>query len=612
MDQLVQDRICAKLEQVHHVTSLLSPRSLTPQEKDVFDANGNSGTLLVYFEKDSLVLEALKRIRQSDFRGSVATVLFQTNDHLPEKACSQFEVAHSSIYSSFLELGCQVYRNTRIETCFISYGSRVEGCGCIKGAPSGTCFGNDLVLSPSLESGQLATRVCVATSLEGVSKAVMADGEFRLEHDKLLAEFSTRMTSTFTIIGACSTVENCPELLESYLDEHVHLRSGCRVVRSSIMESCIVEQSSDVMRSLLQQKCHVASQAIVKDSLMCQGSGVDIQGKLLGSVLGPGSHIAEGEVTASLVGPMVGFHHQSMLIASFWPAGRGNVGYGANCGSNHTSRTSDQSMWVGEGVFFGLGASIKFPMNLLQAAYTVIATGAVFGPGRVSFPFSLVTSSTNTPLPCRVAPGWGLHSNAYAVERNCLKMKERIASGYSKTLFRSSIARMVLVAMEVIEQVLKQFPERTTFQDDPNNQLFLGGGFALRSDLEKGAAAYKTFLELFSLRTVLNAGEHESDPVEVVDEIVSTGLHSPSDDSRLAKTLVTRLFAGYSQSQLQRELVIREAAFAKQVYDSKLRDHKRASQVFPGNRLNNAISITQDKVVASAQARAKATETRNL
>ena len=61
-------------------------------------------------------------------------------------------------------------------------------------------------------------------------------------------------------------------------------------------------------------------------------------GKLTHSVLGPDSGVGAGECLHCLVGPFVGFHHQSLLIATIWPLGRGNVGYGANVGSNHTSR----------------------------------------------------------------------------------------------------------------------------------------------------------------------------------------------------------------------------------------------------------------------------------
>ena len=62
------------------------------------------------------------------------------------------------------------------------------------------------------------------------------------------------------------------------------------------------------------------------------------ENKLTHSVLGPDSGVGAGECLHCLVGPFVGFHHQSLLIATIWPLGRGNVGYGANVGSNHTSR----------------------------------------------------------------------------------------------------------------------------------------------------------------------------------------------------------------------------------------------------------------------------------
>lgn len=78
-------------------------------------------------------------------------------------------------------------------------------------------------------------------------------------------------------------------------------------------------------------------------------SHADKHGKLLGALLGPNSGVSEGEISASLVGPFVGFHHQALLIAAMWPAGKGNVGYGANVGSNHTGKAPDQELRPGEG-----------------------------------------------------------------------------------------------------------------------------------------------------------------------------------------------------------------------------------------------------------------------
>ena len=86
----------------------------------------------------------------------------------------------------------------------------------------------------------------------------------------------------------------------------------------------------------------MSSMAIVSSAFMCAASHVERHGKLLNSVLGPCSGAAEGKISSLLVGPFVGFHHQALLIACFWPAGRGNIGYGANVDSNHTGKAPDQ------------------------------------------------------------------------------------------------------------------------------------------------------------------------------------------------------------------------------------------------------------------------------
>jgi hypothetical protein len=141
------------------------------------------------------------------------------------------------------------------------------------------------------------------------------------------------------------------------------------------------------------------------------------------TVLGPDSSIAKGECTHSLLGPFVGFHHQSLLIATCWPLGRGNIAYDAKIGANHTGRMNDQECLAGEGCFFGLGAVVKFPFNCILSPYSFVAMGAVCLPQRVAFPFSLISSSP----PDRVGrsglgmliPGWVLHSNPYFLERCC-------------------------------------------------------------------------------------------------------------------------------------------------------------------------------------------------
>lgn len=51
-------------------------------------------------------------------------------------------------------------------------------------------------------------------------------------------------------------------------------------------------------------------------------------------------------------------------------------------GANHTGRVADQEALIGEGVFFGLGSSVKFPVDLTHSAYTLVAAGTALDPQR--------------------------------------------------------------------------------------------------------------------------------------------------------------------------------------------------------------------------------------
>jgi hypothetical protein len=185
-------------------------------------------------------------------------------------------------------------------------------------------------------------------------------------------------------------------------------------------DASVIEGGAVVQDALLQWGCHVSSMACVDMAVMCEHTHVDRHGKLLGSLLGPLSGVSEGEVSASLVGPLVGFHHQALLIAALWPEGKGNVGYGANVGSNHTSKAPDQEIRPGEGVFFGLGTCIKFPANYQASPYSVIATGVCTLPQKVDFPFSLINTPGESvtglsPAINEISPGWVLSDRCDAV-----------------------------------------------------------------------------------------------------------------------------------------------------------------------------------------------------
>jgi hypothetical protein len=73
----------------------------------------------------------------------------------------------------------------------------------------------------------------------------------------------------------------------------------------------------------------------------------------------------------------------------------GNIAHGAKVGANHTGRVADQEALIGEGVFFGLGSSVKFPVDLTHSAYTLVAAGTALDPQRCVW----------GPSPCGAAGG---------------------------------------------------------------------------------------------------------------------------------------------------------------------------------------------------------------
>src|SRR5207248_987124 len=189
------------------------------------------------------------------------------------------------------------------------------------------------------------------------------------------------------------------------------------VVRSTLLstadEPAEVSTGALVSDSVLQWGSRATSMAVVERSVLAERGRAERRGQGRDSVIGPGTEVAAGEVISCVLGPLVGCHHQSLLISTLWPAGRGNVAYGANAGSNHTSRAPDQEFRAGEGLFLGLGVNVKFPCDFSRAPYTVVACAVDLPPQRVTFPFSLIAppagDAPGAPAGFnRIVPAWAL------------------------------------------------------------------------------------------------------------------------------------------------------------------------------------------------------------
>lgn len=321
-----------------------------------------------------------------------------------------------------------------IEGYCILDGSVIEDCGRIVfESPLETARGPLIKLG--VETGERDLRAIPALGIRLAAHLTSGQAKEKDVEDYKAAqvEFSSSIGSIDSGLIGPSALIRCAPLVENSF-----ICGSCRLdcpgpVRNSILlggegEGSMVVDGAIVRSSVLQWSAAVDSAAIVEDSLVCEAARVEKGALLKSSMLGPCSVLGCGEVTASLVGPLCGMHHQSMLIAARWPDGEGNIGYGANVGSNHTSRLPDQEIAIGGGAFFGLGSSVKFPSFI--APWTVIATGVILPPGRIAYPFSLVAQGV--PLdpdhPCSLMPGWVLASNFFSVLRSSVKFRSRFCA----------------------------------------------------------------------------------------------------------------------------------------------------------------------------------------
>lgn len=333
--------------------------------------------------------------------------------------------------------------NTVLENCSVAGPARIESTGLVSGLTllpgciirfAGRVVWNSAPsfltgsIQGGLETGERSLPILPAMDHE--QAAWLASAEGRAEASELASALAGIQDGVKGFIGPSSVIESCPSVENTLILGSATI-SGAAGVRGSILyQGSRVSDGALVRSSALQWNSKVDSLAVVENSVVGECSTVERHGKITSSFLGADSVLAEGEITASIVGPFTGMHHQSLLIAALWPGGRGNVGYGANVGSNHTSRLPDQEIRPGTGFFFGLSASVKFPSDFSRSPYSVIATGITTLPQRVEFPFSLICLPDARPegVPegwMRLIPGWMLHSNLYAILRNLWKYESR-------------------------------------------------------------------------------------------------------------------------------------------------------------------------------------------
>lgn len=517
----------------------------------------------------------------------------------------------TGIYDSTL-VDCQIGNDCLIEKVrfaahlVVDRGAVLFDVGAITCAP-GTVFACGQTLPIACEAGGRDVPVWAEMTVD-TAASVARD---RHDRDGLTAitqaveSYVRSLASPVGWVGRGARVRHTERIRDAWIGVGAEIDHALELsdvaILSSAAEPVRISGGASVTSSVLQWGVHVAGTAILRRTVMLEHSSADDHATIQDSIIGPNTAVAKGEITASLVGPFVGFHHQSLLISAFWPQGKGNVAYGAMVGSNHTSRAPDQECWPGEGTFFGLGCAVRFPVDFSDSPYLTVGLGTTTLPQRVRFPFSLITIPAEALGGCddevpraynELIPAWGLDHNAYGLVRTELKLAKRDKARRHRIdykVLRPSIIRLVRDACARLEAVTTIKP---VYLDSDIEGL--GKNFLRDTVRVQAIASYQRALLRYALRILLNEAEQR---LEIPG--------SAEVGHELADVLAPSQFF----AQRMQLLVAVERDNAQRVEASKAQDDQRGERIIPGYAAAH-IAAAHDPVVRSAWDRVARTEAR--
>ncbi len=479
----------------------------------------------------------------------------------------------SAIYDAKIEDNVFIKSVDGLNRYRICSGAAVVDCGSVQVNEGSTCFNGAEIDEIGIETGGRSIRVFAEISLE-IAAIIMSnrqDKKLLEEYDKIVKKYASIASSDWGVIAANARVINTNKVVNVYLGANCVIDNAVLVENATILgsekEKSRVVDGAYVKDAIVQWGASVESMGVVTNSVLLEYSSVTTHGKVHQSILGANSGVAKGEVTASLLGPFVGFHHQSLLISAYWPEGKGNIAYGANVGSNHTSRAPDQEILPGEGMFFGLGASIKFPANYSKSPYSIIATNVITLPQRVEFPFSLINiPSANiagiSPAYNELFPGWVLSDNIFFVMRNAAKYRKRDKSkraAIKYDIFRYEIMKMVLDARNRLSEAgdgKKCFTE--------TDLKGIGKNYMTEKARSAGEKIYSYYLLYYALSV------HFSDRLGTAVDMA---------DIELSKSIIEGDLGRLSDKAMAQKYIEMDREVGNAVLACKLKDDKRGQRI---------------------------------
>lgn len=619
--RMVQTREAQRLLQTASSAGAEIVRPLLPTEVTALDACKNRckdwSKIRLWVDEDKDMSAWLeKHVNFNGFGGKVvirvAAPLAETTSSTSLSPGIHF---NSMISNCVLGSNCRVYRNVVLQDTYVGNNATVLSNGQITCDRDASYGALSITVGPESGGGR---------ELNVTAESNMIDVCRMMGMGRPVGAASGRSVACpCNVIGDNCIVRDTPTVQSIFMAPGSRIEAATLVQEATLLSTAMIGHSSTAQRVLLQWNSSISHQSHISDTLLMEHAHAGPHSIVAETILGPDVHVSAGEVHASVIGPNTNSHHQSLVIGVLWPLGRGNVGYGANVGSNHTGRIPDQETVAGEGTFWGLSTVIKFPVDLSLAPYSLVAAGTTMIPQRVTMPFSLCVDES-------ILPGWVLHSSPYTLSRSETKFATRRKAKHHDfytgwKIIRPSTMNLCCTARQSLIAVGAIKSEYKTEKEIPG----IGKLVLSEKARQSGITAYTSTLQRYALTGLLEYCQHQG-LTALEHELASTNasaaklddLSRPtwgvlpweeedlwSHQKTILRTEFPREDAPFSTwiSTLLQELVHLERDYADRIASCKQRDDVRGQKTIPGYQEAH-VAAKDDAVVHAAKNRADEVE----
>ena len=494
--------------------SVAKLRNLTAEEVTTLEKNGNRcedwNRVLVEPNFDPA------RVQRSVFMGDVRLPAFYGTLLLPGDVSFPTGIYDSLVHNCIVE-NALVYKVSMLSNVLVRSSAVVHNVGTlVSSGKINFMIGSTMSVGNEMGGRELFVFPDITMDLVEAQLFHKAESDVQQSFEEQLKNFREEISLPFGVVGKGAVVSNTNIVRNSWIGAHARVEGAAKIrntiILSSLEESTHIYDSVIIENSDLQMGVKVHTGAEVQRSVLMSRSKVGCKAIVKSSIVAPCCHIEEGEVNSSYMGPLTQMHHHSLLIAALWPEGCGNLGYGANVGSNHTGRMPDQEIMPGQGMFFGLGVNVKFPANYRESPFTLIASGVTTMPQRVKFPFSLIRSGDPQLMgvPARlneILPAWNYARNAYALDRNIYKYAQRGKGAVPNSYFSLYGAETVHYAFDAYCRLQVNQVQDVYTKEHIDG---LGENFLRERVRQKALKTYGEYLERYVLDQMIALVENDA------------------------------------------------------------------------------------------------------